>query len=214
VSLTPDFAQNGSRIGLEDFDRAVFVQVLENINDALAQEGARWAHEDMEFNALIQKPAINSSLEQFRPATIHIGHRPSMVEAPVENYPSMAIMSFRSSPIADQNDQSETSSISLSIEAIVRSGPFDHEDKTGDGETAVNRRAKRTAEAINHVMLSSRNIVGFTPPERAPVTIIGDVWTRDEQITNGNRWYFQGIRLEYAFRKMSVYGNLDIDQPN
>lgn len=198
-----------SRLGVEDFSRQAYLVIFEGVNAALDAEGARWAQSDMDFNALIQRPAINASLEHFTPRTMHPGHRPSMIEAPVDQYPSLAVMAYRIAPLGDQNEAADNAQVSLSVETIVRSGPFRPDDKDGDGETALNRRLLRTVEALHKVLLDARDIVGWVPPERSPTAIMGEIWARDAEVNEGDRWYFQGARMEWTFSKQSFFNNID-----
>jgi hypothetical protein len=199
-----------NRLGAEDLQLAVFKTMQSYLNTYVAEEEQRGLTLDAEI-AAAGGNALNISIEQFDPRYIHYGHRPSMIEAPVTEYPSMSVMAYAASPASANSSADYGHSITLrcAVEFIVKSGPYDPEDRDGVGEDIVGRRAKRTAEAIHRLMQDHAALDGkFMPPEAPPIVTIGDIFEREEdgETVTGARWYWQGVRIEFIYLKQTVFG--------
>jgi hypothetical protein len=99
----------------------------------------------------------------------------------------------RPSPGSASFDQMTIYRDTLYVEVMVKSMASEEE---------VNRRIQRTAEAANMVLMrhqTLRNVVGGFDDD--PTMIIGDVFTRKERSSYGDRFFWQGARLEYPVRK-------------
>lgn len=202
------------RLQAEDLELAIFRVLYEDLNAALTQESTRGTEIDNDFFLITGRGGVSASLEPFAPDNFHKGHRPSMILAPVSEYPSLAVMCYLANPAASQShDQTDSLRLTCSIEAIVRSGPYPEDDRAGTGEDIVNRRAKRTGEAIHRVISSRRALDGdFMPAQEPPVVRWGEVFERDEMVEGrGARWYWQGVRLQYVYDSVAEFAP-DVDQ--
>lgn len=198
-----------SRLGLEDLQLSIFTTIKANLLSYMADERARGVTIDAAATAAGVE-YVSAGLEDF--AKLHYGHRPSMIEAPIIEYPSMSIMTYSSSPAAPNQSADYGNSLTLrcAIEFIVKSGPYDQDDRSGVGEDIVGRRAKRTAEAIHRLMQDHAALDGkFLPPEGPPTVTIGDIFEREEDgdTVTGARWYWQGVRFDYTYLKQTVFEN-------
>lgn len=198
------------RIGAESLQLAVFRVLHENINTYLGDEQAVGNVNDVEIATVSGQPLVQVSLELVDPRYIHYGHRPSMIEAPVTEYPSVSVMAYIASPAGTNInvDYGHSVSLKVAIEMIVKSGPYQEDDRMGEGEDIVGRRIKRTAEAVHRLMMDHQSLGGaFEPPEVAPTVTWGDIFARDEdgETSTGNRWYWQGVRMEYTYLKQTVF---------
>lgn len=206
------------RLGAENLQLALYQIFVENINDYIAVEEA-WAQANID-------PVLQSldgtrdigivDVERFDINNIHYGHRPSMIEAPIFEYPSAAVMAGNVSPsnVNARADYGHSLGIRVAIEVIVKSGPYREDSPDPDklGEDIVGRRVRRTAEAIFKLMEDERSAGGsFLPPDFPPTITYGDIFVRQEDGASGtgHRWYWQGIRLEWLYSKQTIHG---IDQ--
>lgn len=200
-----------NRLGVEDLQLSIFKTIRSYIAQYISDESTRGHALDTEITAAgITPQAITVDLEPF--ALIHYGHRPSMIESPISEYPSMSISCYTATPAAANQSADYGNSLSLrcAVEFIVKSGPYDPNDRTGVGEDIVGRRVKRTAEAIHRLMQDHAELDGkFMPPETAPIVTLGDIFEREEDgvTVTGARWYWQGCRMDYTYLKQTVFQN-------
>ena len=77
-----------------------------------------------------------------------------------------------------------------------------------DPEEQVDRRIKRTAEAIHKTMARHRDMNGeVVPTDRPPSVTWGDVFIRDAQVGKDSeigRYFWQGVRFQYTYLSDSV----------
>lgn len=202
-----------SRASAEDLQLAVFQTVQANLNAYIVEEAAN----GLIIDAAVAAAGGNSltvEIEPFEAKYIHYGHRPSMIEAPIYEYPSMSVMTYAVSPAAANQSADYGHSLSLrcAIEFIVKSGPYPSDDRDGVGEDIVGRRAKRTTEAVHRLMQDHAALGGyFMPPEVPPTITFGDIFEREEdgETATGARWYWHGVRMDYIYLKQTVFGNND-----
>lgn len=184
-------------IGLEQIERAAFTLLVEKLNDALAEMESFMAQSDEDVATLLGRPHTATVLEPIELDNFHEGHRPSLIDAPVDAYPNISVMAVRAVPSPDDAAFDQLSSYRdvLFIEMMARANP-------DEGEVVVNRRIKRMAEAVNGVLMGDQSLKGVvTGFESAPTLNISDVFTRKERTSYGQHWYWQGGRLEYTVRK-------------
>lgn len=199
-------------IGAEQLQLAIFTAIYNDINRHLATEMEKGKQLDEEFEALTRRGLVPATLEPYQPSNIHYGHRPSMVEAPASEYPGLSVMVYRAGPGTPNQtaDYGHTFSLSVAIETIVKSGPYAYTDDhdPGPGEDLVGRRIKRAAEAIHALMRENAAIGGlFLPPEALPNVIWGDVFIRDDESSGvAQRYYWQGVRMEFTYLKQTIDG--------
>ena len=205
-------------IGLEDVQLAVWRQLYDGINVSLEDVATHFETQDEEVWALQGNDPLDfepTTLETVESANFYLGHVQSLVrDAPIERFPNVSVFTTQAMPATnqDQLDQIDAYRDQIIVEVMVKS------DKD---EEEVNRRALRTAEAVNITLQRDftlgGKIWGF---ESAPMVIIGDVFIRKETTAYGPEWFWQGVRLEYAVRKEaelpssngSVFREIDIDQ--
>lgn len=194
-------------IGAEELQLAIYTELFQNINAYLATEQTTGQVRDGALASLNGRVLVPVTLELFDPANMHYGHRPSMIEAPVESYPSFAVACYSATAegSSSQNDEVDIFNLRCAVECIVKSGPFGPDDAVGDGEDIVDRRIKRTAEAIHSVIGDSESPGGkFLPADLPPTVNWGDIFARDGNSDN-ERYYWQGVRMEYIFKKFAAF---------
>lgn len=200
-----------NRSGIEDLQLSIFKTMQEHINTYIAEEQTYGAAIDAQVTAA-NGNSLNVTVEPFESRYIHYGHRPSMIEAPITEYPSMSIMAYSSSvgPANMSADYGHSLLIRCAVEFIVKSGPYPMDDRDGVGEDIVGRRAKRTVEAVYRLMQDHAELdQRFLPPEGPPSVTLGDIFEREEdgETVTGARWYWQGVRIEFNYLKQTVFGN-------
>jgi hypothetical protein len=216
------------RSGLEVVQTEALVVLYEQLNDALTDMEIHCAHADglladrlgvdvptLTLEPIDQTPRLDSPFGNF-----YIGHRPSLIDAPIEHYPNVCVIADRFDPIGGF-DQGTDVLDRLRIEIMV---------KSLDGEESVNKRIVRTADAVLAVIQANTTlngtVAGLEDQQRG---FIGAVFPRESQTSYGSRWYWQGARLDFTVRKTgahssglsggflrtassSAFSGLDIDQ--
>lgn len=186
-----------STIGLEEVQRAAYFQLFENLNEAVTEIETTWAVSDEDFATRTGTDYVPTTLEPIDPANFYEGHRPSLIRAPIENYPNVSVSATRATPgiNTDMFDHQDLYRNVIWVEIMVKAS----------NEEEVNRRIMRTADAANSVMLSDPTLGGTIHGfDASPSLIISDVFTRKERSAYGAEWLWQGARLEYAVRKEAV----------
>ena len=205
-------------IGVEEVQLAVWNRLFDGLNTALSDVATYFEDLDEDVWEKTGNDPLDfvpTELEEVEPENFYLGHVQSLVrDAPITKFPNCCVFTTQAVAAANaqQLDQLEAYRDSVSVEIMVKSSASEQE---------VNRRALRTAEAVNitlqrDITLGGK-IYGF---ENAPTVIIGDVFIRKETTAYGPEWYWQGVRLEYAIRKEaelpssegSVIREIDIDQ--
>jgi hypothetical protein len=183
--------------GLEPIQRAAFYQLFQGLNGALAQMALFMDHSDQEIATLTGRDYLPTVLE---PENFYEGHRPSLINAPIGNYPNCSVMANQATPAAlDLVDQADAYRCNLFVEVMAKTT---NGEESGYSEDSVNRRVQRMAEAVNLTLMADQSLGGVvTAFDGPPIVIVGDVFVRKEKTSYGAEWLWQGARLEYAVRK-------------
>jgi hypothetical protein len=192
--------------GLEQVQRAAFLKLFDNLNDAIQAVQTNWDTSDSTLAAHTGRTYTPLVIEQIAPENFHEGHRPSLIKAPIDNYPNISIYGVRATPNPESalHDHKNVWNNLLFIEVMCKSTSSDAEDPP-DAEEIVNRRLVRTCEAVHAVMDDNPTLGGVVTGYEGDLSMsISDVFTRREQTHYGPVWYWQGARLEYVLRKDSV----------
>jgi hypothetical protein len=188
-------------IGLEGIQRAALVLLFRNLNDAIKEFAASKVEEDQVLADFLGRPYVPVEVEEIAAENFHEGHRPSLIRASVEAYPNCAVWAVRSLPHPESagSDHTDINNVTLYVEIMC---------KALDDEGTVNKRIQRTVEAVNAVMAGDPTLGGLVSGFSANTTAnVSDVFTRKERTTYGDRWFWQGARLEYVVRKDSPLYN-------
>lgn len=178
--------------GLELLGRQAVISLSASINSELISVSNHWYTLDTELATLRGRTYASVSLESISNDHIHLGHRPSLIQAPIDNYPNISCMAYRAVPDAEQLDHIDKFSANLYIETMVK-GTIE------EGEELVNSRIERTTESVVNVIARDSDFGGnFFSLQRPPIVSIGDLFVRREEKGHGPRFLWQGSRLEYA----------------
>lgn len=197
----------GKEIGLERIAREALVLLVNNLNTELEAEDAKWVQLDKDLAAELGIKPVSCISNKVKNENFYMGHRPSLIEAPVEKYPNVCAMAYRSAKSGDQGDQYEGHQIRLYIEAMVVDGPYAQaQELDRKGEDLVNRKVQRMTEAIHNVMVSNRTLGGIVLElHDVPSAEVSECFRRRQTKGHGNDYYWQMVRLDYNVNKISAY---------
>lgn len=197
-------------LGLERIQREAFLVLFNKLNDEISILDSAWATLDQELSTATGRDFVAITLEQVEEFNFHLGHRPSLIEAPIQRYPNVSLMAYQSRPEGiNQIDQMDNITDRLFIECMVKSTGYESStEEVTDGqieaERVVNARIQRMTDAVNNVIQSNRTLNGTVIEISAsPSVLISDVFVRRENTSYGQRWLWQGSRLEYDISKLS-----------
>lgn len=197
-------------LGLERLQREAFLALFKQVNNEQAQLNQAWAELDTLLAQETEREFDPIVLEPVEVFNFHMGHRPSLVEAPIQRYPNISVMAYQSRPEgAGQIDQMANISNRLFIECMVKSPQYeDSLEEVSEGqiesERVVNARIQRLTDAVNNVIQSNRTLNGTVSGiGQHPSVLISDVFVRGEHTSYGQKWLWQGSRLEYEISKLS-----------
>lgn len=182
----------GPGSGMELLGRQALIALTASLNTEIANVSSHWVALDQELATLRSRTYASIPLQTFASDHFHLGHRPSLIEAPPGNYPSVSTMAYRGAPGTDQPDQFDSFSLSLYVETFINGTET-------EGEEIVNSRIQRTTESIQNVIARDPNFRNsFFAIQRPPIVMIGELFVRKEEKGRGARLLWQGSRVEYV----------------
>jgi len=195
--------------GLGRVQMEMFKIMHGNLNAAMNQMSASWEAEDTDVSEFLgltaaivyaQEPVDTTPRTDSPGGNFYYGHRPSLIEAPVGNYPNCAVMCERAEPMpAMGGDHFAVYSDMLAIEIMVKAKENE--------EDAANRRVHRMADAVVAVLDVNKTINGLAQESiDEPRVYISNLFTRREKTRYGDTFYWQGARIERPFQKESAHG--------
>lgn len=188
-----------SRLEMEELARKAIIELSQNLNDQIDQMD--WFARDQAFWAAMgQTEHAAYTVEKIPLENFYVGHVPSLIEAPIEKYPNCAAYCFRATPTASADDIGEMYDIRMAVEVMC---------KGVESEEEVNSRVQRTVEAAHAVLCDphARWLGGFAWAQlnNTPTITVGDLFVRRYEKSRGDRWYWQGGRLEYSISRYISY---------
>jgi hypothetical protein len=187
----------GSSIGLEQIGRAILSQLYAGLNAEITASNALWTSRDVEFAAETGLVVPPITLEAVANGNFHHGHIPSLIDAPIEKYPNVAVLAASARPTSDHGiDQGEEYVVTAYVETMIKSLVSQEE---------TNARALRMAEAVNAVIERDATLDGLVTGVDLVSVDITDVFIRREAHARGTEFYWQGSRLDYNVRKPANY---------
>jgi hypothetical protein len=185
---------NSPTLGLERVGRETLIILMETLNDELANQDVIWAPLDEDLANRRGVPYSPITLETIAPENFHLGHRPSLIEAPVEGYPNVSVITDRAGPSPfEAADQMDDYMLRLAVEIMV---------KSIDSEEEVNARVQRMADAVNVCVMSNVTMRGvFNEITDTPTVLLTEVFPRKENTSYGATFMWQGARIEYPVLK-------------
>lgn len=191
--------------GLEVVQVAAWRLLVLNLNAEIDLLETAWAANDTVTASIAGASYTPVTVENVATQDFFRGHRPSVLAAPMDRFPAVAVLCSQSrwDPLLD-SDQGESQNISMAIELVVRSAEIAGEtyEATVKAEDEVNSRCLRTVDAIRNVIARSPSLGGTVAPIATEPTVrILNVAQRRERQTTGALWLIQGARVEYAVER-------------
>lgn len=193
---------------LERCARAAYLILVDELNDELALVEAEWATLDA-AEATARGVAYQAvAVERIAAENFYRGHKPSLLMAPsTSRFPSICVYAYSATPDARwDNDQAKAYRNTITVEVLVKSGPYGEDAYAGWGEELADRRLQRTMEAVLRVLVRNRGLGGIVPRGGAdiPTLSTSEVFEVELDDTVEGRWYWQGCRLEWPIRKLAA----------
>lgn len=191
--------------GLEWLAREVLIILANELNDEIAAQQAKWATADQDLFATLERAYSETTLEPIALSRFYLGHIPSLIDAPIDYFPNIAVTAFESGPDETLGADLYHGIVNIvAIELMCKSGPYADKDLDARylGEELVNRRTHRTVDAVVAVLNKNPNLNGLALGLQAPPTVeIFDVFKRHESRDRGPLWLWQGARLEFQIQR-------------
>lgn len=186
---------NSTSLGAERFQREVALIMKVNIDGALTFVADSWTQLDQDYATAMGITYVALELEEIG-SNIFTGDRPSLIDddTPLTSYPNLSIIVDTITAAPTSIDQGSQYLNTLVIETIVK----------GDNEFDVDRRCKRTVDAINFVMQNNNTLNGLVfPLAQDPTIRWSNTFQRREKRGHGDKIWMKLGRLEYIIEKIS-----------
>lgn len=200
-----------SSIGLEEAQIAALVQIVDNIDEALTRQSTFWDGVDQEVALKLGTRYRRTMLERPPKGCIYPGVRGGVLDMPWDRFPAVYVMADQATPKAESaafDEGLRAYALNLYVEGFVRSDAFNYEDKNERlfHEGAVDRRAKRTINAIIECIERDPSLGGAVQPLPAPSAGQTDSFTLQGQEPRDKtkKRVFAGIRIAWTLDSYSV----------
>jgi hypothetical protein len=218
AGLTALTADGPTSLGLEEAQAAAVVQIFDNIDSCLTRQSQAWDPLDQKLAQHLSVRYRRTVLERPPRGCIYPGVRGGVLDMPWDRFPALSVMADSATPRAEssQFDQStSTYAINLYVEGMIRSDPFNMDDREERvfHEGAVDRRAKRTINAVVECVELDPTLGGAVLPLPAPAAGQTDPFTlqgHDPRDKTKKR-VFSAIRINWTLDTYTV--RLDAQQP-
>lgn len=184
-----------TRLGTEKIQRQAIIVLFNHLNDKIAEMTSTWNIEDDEYWAALNRGDEQWFVEPIADENFHAGTIPSLINAPIDNYPNICTICYIANPPGTNDDEGELYSNILAVEVMVKSIISEEE---------VNSRIQKTLDAVHLTFmdnLQNRNLNNSILSLNAPRQTVGEVFIRNEKTSHGTKWFWQGGSLEYTVNK-------------
>jgi hypothetical protein len=214
--ITPRNDDGPSSLGLEEAQVAAVVQIAANIKSCLARQAQAWDPVDQNLSQVLGVHYRRTKLEEPPRGCIYPGVRGGVLAMPWDRFPALYVMADRATARPDMgSDGVDVYSVALYVEGIVRSDAFNYEDRRERvfHEGAVDRRAKRTINAVVECVELDPTLGGAVLPLPAPAAGQTDPFTLqgEEPKDKTLKRVFSAIRIDWTLDTYSV--RLDAQTP-
>jgi hypothetical protein len=198
-------------IGLEEAQVAATVQISENIEACLKRQAQAWDPIDQQLAVKLNTRYRRTILEAPPRGCIYPGVRAGILDMPWDHFPAISVMTDRASPKGEDAQFDESLSayaIQLYVEGIIRSDAFNYDDRKERifHEGAVDRRAKRTINALVECIALDRSLGGAVLPLPTPAAGQTDSFPLQGQDPRDKtkKRIFSAIRIDWTLDSYSV----------
>ena len=192
-------------IALNKIQQAALRILFEGLNAEITVQNGVFDITDGEFFAAIGQTDPNINAEQIPPDNFYAGHIPSLLKAEISKYPNVACIASQATPQRSTDDWGDMYNVSLAVELMARSEAVPAA-KEFQAQLEVNGRIQRMMEAAHVVILENRTLRNTVPRlSSRPTVFVSDAFVRRENTSGtGDKWFWQGARLEYPVEKYSA----------
>jgi hypothetical protein len=198
-------------LGLEEAQISAVVQIVTNLDYCLTRQSQAWDPIDQQLAIKLSTRYRRVLLERPPKGCIYPGVRGGVLDMPWDRFPALYVMADRATPKAESaafDGQSRAHAIQLYVEGLVRSDSFNYEDRDERifHEGAVDRRAKRTINAVVECIDLDPTLGGAVQPLPAPSAAQTDPFTLGGQDPRDKtkKRVFSAIRIDWTLDSYSV----------
>lgn len=179
-------------LGMESLGLDVLLRLAASVNTAIHAQTSLWSSRDLDYASAMGLTYTPVIMEDIDKANMHLGHVPALIDAPIEQYPNLSVLSPDLSPVPTGGwDQGDDYALTFYVEIMV---------KDIVSQELVNRRAQRTMNAVHSVVMGDKTLGGKYSDLHVTAAGVSDVFIRREAKSRGPEWYWQGARLDYRVR--------------
>lgn len=191
----------------EQVQRAAILQIKTNIAGAVSYIENLWEARDREFAKLMDNKFESVSIDIPRDDNFYTGARPSLVESPVDFWPSITARCNNARPSLEQLDQVDIIDADLYIEILCKAGPVPQkelQERAGiEAEGMVDAQAQRLTAAVQGCISLDKSLGAVVQRIARPPTIRpSKPFARPESAGGtGDYYVFMGKQLNYIVSK-------------
>jgi hypothetical protein len=218
MSVLPLRADGPTSLGMEEAQVSALVQIVQNLDAALTRQSQAWDPIDQQVALALGTRYRRTTLERPPRGCMYPGVRGGVLDMPWDRFPAFYVMADQATPKAESaafDDSLRAYAINLYVEGFVRSDAFNYEDKAERlfHEGAVDRRAKRTINAIIECIEMDPTLGGSIQPLLAPSAGQTDSFTLQGQEPRDKtkKRVFTGLRIVWTLDSYTV--RYDAQQP-
>lgn len=197
----------GSGIEFEQIQRVTLAQIKKFLPEVTKKLQEKWDKKDADFAANANIPFKTVQIPQVE--NFFTGIKPSLLEAPIEMWPSITVYCHNAKASPFQPDQYDENLIPLFIDVLCTHGPIQQDvvhKKDGIlAEQALDSQLQRLSDAVQ-ICIKKDPTLGATitgPIEKPPTIITSLPWAKTEASSGSNVYIYQGKLHEYTVKKDS-----------
>lgn len=191
--------------------RVAIVQIKEILAQAVEYQQNLWDLRDKDFAQSMGRKFERIVIDVPTDDNFYTGPRPSLVESPIEFWPSITARCNNSKPSQEgQLDQVDVIDLDLYIEVLCKAGPVPqtelHEQKGIETEGVVDAQGQRLTAAVQSCISVDKTLGGVVQRISRPATIKpSKPFARPSTPKGSNDYYvFYGKQLNYIVTKYQI----------
>jgi hypothetical protein len=196
----------------ELIQRAAKAQIIKFLPDIQENIQEIWDRRDQEFCEKFNLSYKKLKVPRVSTENIYSGiENISLIEAPLERWPNILIYARNGNSYQYQEDQFDTSSITLCIEVLCSEGPIKAEElhnKEGlEAMESLDSKLHRLSDSIYMCIQKDKTLSGSIGQfEKPPKVTTSLPWSRKESTDATGEIYFifQGKQFEFSTQKITL----------
>ena len=196
----------------ELIQRAAKAQIIKYLPEITAYLQKIWDERDKELSSILDIAYNKLQIQQVSEDHIWGGIEcVSMINSPVDMWPSILVYSRDASPYGYQEDHFDTSSLPLKIEILCAEGPIKNENihnKEGlEAMQILDSKMQRLSDAVYLCIQKDKSLSGTIGQIEKPSKVTtSEPWARKEEgeTTTGDSYIFQGKQFDFTIQKITI----------